>query len=376
MAKQDRTVSRRRFLAATGVGVVAAPFVASALSRWWTARPQVFVSAQDDPRGGHEIAAFDLERGVRFTIDVDLRCHQPVSDPLDPKRVVVVARRPGTKLYDVDVAAGGLRQVVECPPDRHVYGHAWFSPDGEHLFVSENDFARGQGVIAVHDGRDLRRLGEFPSHGVGPHEIRFLSDERTIVVANGGILTEPQTGREKLNIPTMDPNLAYVDSKSGKLLGAYRLGDHQASIRHLDVAEDDTVAVATQYEGDLECCHPLVAFHRGEDAMRTTRAPDEMIRDGKGYTASVCIDSARRRALATLPRGNRVAVWDVETGDLLAALSVRDAGGVSLDAAGRNYIVTTGFGEIHRIDAEALQSTPGSPAVFEDRCWDNHVMRV
>ena len=44
----------------------------------------------------------------------------------------------------------------------------------------------------------------------GPHEIRLLPQGDTLVVANGGIETHPDSGRSKLNLPTMRPNLAYI----------------------------------------------------------------------------------------------------------------------------------------------------------------------
>ena len=47
---------------------------------------------------------------------------------------------------------------------------------------------------------DFARVGEFPTHGVGPHELLLLGDGRTLAVANGGIETHPDFGRAKLNI--------------------------------------------------------------------------------------------------------------------------------------------------------------------------------
>jgi hypothetical protein len=379
MRTLDRMVSRRRLLQAAGVALTTAPMAATWANRWWSpARRDVFVSAQDDLRDQHKITGFDLERGVRFTIDVDQRCHQPVLDPLHPSRVVVVARRPGTKLYDVDVSTGRLRRVVECPPGRHVYGHACFAPDGTLLYVTENDFTRGVGVIAVHDAADLRRLGEIPSHGIGPHEIRFLGDGSTLVVANGGILTDPGSGdgREELNLTEMDPSLGYIDAASGTLLGAYRLADHRASIRHLAVAEDDTVAVAIQYEGDLGRLHPLIVFHRGEERLRAAAAPAEHVRACVGYAASVCLDREGSRAAVTCPRGNRVGFYDVASGELAGELAIRDAGGVSLCGSGCHFLVTTGTGELHQIDVRTLQRTRESPVVFDQRRWDNHLLRM
>ncbi len=55
------------------------------------------------------------------------------------------------------------------------------------------------------------RAGEFASGGVGPHEIRRMPGSDVLVIANGGIATHPGSSRAKLNIPKMQPNLAYIE---------------------------------------------------------------------------------------------------------------------------------------------------------------------
>ena len=51
----------------------------------------------------------------------------------------------------------------------------------------------------------------MPSGGIGPHEILRLPGARLLAIANGGIHTRPDTGREKLNLDTMRPNLTLMD---------------------------------------------------------------------------------------------------------------------------------------------------------------------
>ena len=44
-----------------------------------------------------------------------------------------------------------------------------------------------------------------------PHEAILLADGKTLAVANGGIETHIETGREKLNLDFMQPSLALVE---------------------------------------------------------------------------------------------------------------------------------------------------------------------
>ena len=60
-------------------------------------------------------------------------------------------------------------------PDRHFFGHGAFSADGRLLYATENDYERARGMIGVRDATDgYRQIGEFPAHGMEPHDIALL----------------------------------------------------------------------------------------------------------------------------------------------------------------------------------------------------------
>ena len=81
-------------------------------------------------------------------------------------------------------------------PDRHFFGHGVFSADGKLLYTTENDYDGARGVIGVRDATDgYQQIGEFPAHGMEPHDIQLLADGRTMVIANGGIRTHPDSAR-------------------------------------------------------------------------------------------------------------------------------------------------------------------------------------
>ena len=161
-----------------------------------------------------------------------------------------------------------------------------------------------RGVVGVYDAvNDYRRIGELKSHGIGPHDIRLLSDGETLVVANGGIATRPDLPRVKLNLPTMAPSLCLVDRRAGTLLQERRLAPalHQLSIRHLAVGPEDTVAVAMQYEGPAGDLIPLVAVWRADEGLRLLRGPAADLRAMKHYCGSVCFDPSGRTIAASAP---------------------------------------------------------------------------
>ena len=164
---------------------------------------------------------------------------------------VAFARRPGR--FGVAVPTDRRPPVwFAAKPDRHFFGHGVFSADGKLLYTTENDYANAQGIIGVRDATDgYRQIGEFPAHGMEPHDVALLSDGRVMVIANGGIQTHPDRGNDELNLPDMKPSLVYVDVTTGDLLEEHVLapGLHQLSIRHLGLAAGDHVVFGCQYRG-------------------------------------------------------------------------------------------------------------------------------
>ncbi|MEM9208475.1 MAG: DUF1513 domain-containing protein [Pseudomonadota bacterium] len=335
--------------------------------------PELFLSAAADSKGQHYVAGFDPSGSLVFRTPIGFRGHDVIAAP-DRDTGIVVARRPRTQLLRFDLGDGRVLDEVASAPGRHFYGHGLYTPDGRHFLTTENDFEFRRGVIVVRDATTLKVQDEFDSHGVGPHEMRWLSDGRTLAIANGGILTHPSRGREKLNLATMQPNLAFVDSVSGQLLRMEKPEHHTTSVRHIDMLADDQVVVAMQQEdyaaGDL----PLVA--RSGGGLSNFAAPENELRRMKQYTASVCVDRASGNALATCPRGDRVNFWNTVTGQLVGAQRLLNAGGVCVDETRGEFVVTTGHGTIHRFDTTTFEYRRDKTVRVQGLSWDNHVTAV
>lgn len=364
-------VSRRAFLAAAGLATAGAGLAGG---RLWQ-RQTLFLSAHHDHSERPHVSAFNACGRLRFRLPIDLRAHAAVAHPMRRDVAVIIARRPGNLLYEIDLASGAIRRVVRSAGNRHFYGHGAYSPDGRYLFATENDFETGAGVIGVRDGKTLAPVHEMPSHGIGPHELVFLADGQTLVVANGGIRTHPDSPREKLNIPTMAPSLAYVDATSGALRAAYTLDNPFLSIRHLAVGRDDRIGIAMQYEGPLEDTVPLVGFQHDDEPIVLASAPDPLLRRLHHYTGSICLHPDTGIAAVACPRGGQVTFWDAATVCFVATLPIHDAGGVSLSADGASYVVANGLGQIHTIRADTLTAA-AAPITIPDTMWDNHLTLI
>ncbi len=282
---------------------------------------------------------------------------------------IYFARRPGNWLIALDATTGEKIATVESQKGRHFYGHGTLSRDGRYLFTTENNVDRGGlGLIGIYDCADnFKRLGEFSSAGIGPHQLATLPDSDTLVIANGGILTLPDSPRENLNIDSMQPSLCYLDASSGKVLGEWRPPHPQLSLRHLDVADDGRVTVGAQFEGPKDLTLPLLFSHRGESRLQAFEANDREWQAHKHYIASVAC--AAGQVLATSPRGNCLSLW--KDGKLLQREQLKDVAGAAYDSARQQFVTSNGRGQLVTLASNKLQLT-GRVAGLH---WDNH-MRI
>ncbi|MEQ8205389.1 MAG: DUF1513 domain-containing protein [Woeseia sp.] len=362
-------IDRQRRSLLLGCGAVAVGAIA------WRYSPdsqQLLLSACDDGDGQHYLAAIGSDGKLKYRIPVAYRAHDIVM--LSGQHAMYIGRRPAPVAYVVDIDAGVLVRTLHSPPDRHFYGHGALAADGL-LYTSENDYEKRRGVIAVWDTNDsFRRLGELDSGGVGPHDMAFLSDGKTLVIANGGIETHPDSEREKLNIPTMQPSLVYLDTASGRTIERIFPDDHLMSLRHLAVTPEDHVLIGVQYEGDDSEIVPLLLSHRGEDQLQAGIAGPAIWRSHRNYIASVAASFDGRYAVLTAPRGGVASLWNLATLEQESQWRIRDVAGVASTPDGALKL-SSGYGQLFSIQPGAGSSLLHRDGNFAER-WDNHLLLV
>jgi hypothetical protein len=128
-----------------------------------------------------------------------------------------------------------------------------------------------------------------------------------LMVANGGVPTQPETGRVKQDLHRMDSSIVRLDGATGEGLGQWRLEDPRLSLRHL-AWNGRVLGIALQAEHD--------------DPRDRAKAPVLALFDGQRLTG---VDAAVPLAgyggsIAPLgdgfavgcPRSHGVAVFDAQ----------------------------------------------------------------
>ena len=327
--------------------------------------------------GRHHVVGIDDDGALAFADGLPDRGHAVAVAP-DGRTAVICARRPGRFAAVVDLADAAITGEIPAAQDRHFYGHAAFTADGSRLFATENAYALGEGRVGIYDAADgFRRVGEWPTRGVGPHEVRLMPDGRMLAVANGGILTHPDTGREKLNLDSMDPCLVLIDAGDGRLLERIALPAslRRLSARHLAIGRGGRIAVVMQYEGPDTDLPPLIALIERPGRMRFVVAPQPVHIAMANYCGSVAFDEAGAVFGVSSPRGGLFTFWSAD-GAFLDAVSVIDGCGIAPAGGAGRFVLSDGLGGLWRYDLAA--GGLARLAAFRDPVahWDNHLTAV
>ncbi|MCB1386872.1 MAG: DUF1513 domain-containing protein [Nitratireductor sp.] len=353
-------IDRRAFLAAAGAafltGLPAAGGEALAGSR------ALFATAFMDEAKAYGFAIVTERGEIVHREAMPGRAHG-LAWSAEAGRAVAFARRPGNFAIGFDPAGRRAPIAFHAPDARHFYGHGVFSRDGGLLYAAENDLDAGIGKIGIYDAADgFRRLGEFDSFGVGPHEIILMRDGRTLAVANGGIRTHPDFGRAKLNLAEMKSTIALIDGETGSLIADFRLpADYRRmSLRHMVHAGDGSLWIGGQFEGDVFAPVSPVIRLDPDGAL----APIELARPARsllaGYVGAVALSADGGQAGFSSPKGGGYIVIDTMTKRLLGRTALARNSGLA--AAGQAMIASSEFGRIGECQYPLY--------------WDNHICAI
>jgi hypothetical protein len=292
------------------------------------------------------------------------------------RRGVVFARRPGFFALAFDVDGTREPEIFTPPPGRHFYGHGVFAIDGRVIYATEHDAGTGDGVIGVYDvAAGWRRIGEFPSYGIGPHEAIMLSDGRTLAVANGGFGNDPATGRESIGIADMAPNVAFIDVATGALRVRHEVPAeiNLLSVRHLVETPAGGIWFGSQWQGGLEDAPELMGRVGLDRPISLIEQAAPLGIALKGYIGAVAVSPDGRIVAASAPLAGRVIYADAETGMIVHEIAIKDSSGITPGSRPSEFAMSSGKGVV-RLETERGEAP--REMIFAGTEFDNHIRRV
>lgn len=356
-------IDRRVFLKAGGAGFLAGLSLGS--SQAAESEDAIFASAYYTRDGLFGAAVFSEDGKIISKLALPARGHDVVFSPRIDGEAVVFARRPGTFAFAFSLTRNKKPQSFSTPANRHFYGHGCFSKDGKLLYATENDFETARGKIGIYNAQEsFRRIGEFDTFGVGPHELLLLPDGKTLVVANGGIETHPEFGRAKLNLLTMQPSIVLISVNDGRLVSKFQLPPEHSklSLRHMDIDADGNVWIAGQMQND-DRATPLVARLSDSSGLVSVELKENITRILSGYIGSISVNKQTSRVAISSPKSGVIVEF---ASDDPSDSSIHKSTKVSgLAPHGNSFASTTSNGEFQ------LAATTNQTTIHN---WDNHLV--
>jgi len=372
-------ITRRNFLLTGSLSLIAIPtFLPSLFNNADRSKAQLhelFLTGHK-VKDDHFISGMTIDGKEVFRTPIQTQFHSIAACPATPNTIIGIPRDPHTHAQVISAQTGQIIANLKPGKGRHFNGHGCFSHDGRYFYTSENNYGKQQGSIGIYDLSTKLRTGELNSYGQGPHELGFLSDKQTLVIANGGIQTLPESGRKAINKATMRPSLAYINSQTGQLIQQHELSDHQLSIRHMTIGTDDTVGVALQFKG-RQSSPALVGFQQGSGPIHLLKSDLEKTHwQMNNYTASIVIHPKSGVAGVTCPRGNLVTFWDSRKQIFLKALDINDPGGIALSRDEKYFFVTSATGDLFHIETATLEIVTPGLSPWPEAHWGNHFTQL
>lgn len=293
------------------------------------------------------------------------------------KSILVCSRKPGASLLKYSIA-GKLEAELAPPANQHFEGHGVFSLDENFLYVTASDFELHDGRLLKLNSQDLSLIKEYSSGGTGPHELVWHSDQ-VIAIANTGVLTHPKSGREVLNLSSMQSNIVLFDSLQEQIIHQWQVPVQALSARHLDRMSNGDLIIGCQYQkkDQRPACVAFANIKQG--LLFAEEQNDSFYWDMKGYTASIKSIPNSSYAMITNPQGHLLTHWENTINESLSSKLINQQEiefnkGLKISRNGQKAWLSVGAGKLHSIDLlNTTASNRASSRIKENIWWGNHL---
>ena len=354
-------LARRTFLASLAAASVTMPGAGRG-----AAGDAAYLATATLDDGTPVLVGLDIAGVERFRVPLPARAHAGAAHPTRAE-TVVFARPPGNFALVTDIAAEQVIAELAPPDGCQLNGHGVYADGGATLLTVEQTALGSEGLIGFWDvASGYTRIGEIPTHGRGPQDVRLMPDGRTLVVANAGTGAETGTAASS---PEEAPSLSYV-SLAGELLERTRLAAEQTSgaIRRLALRDDGLVGFALQWSGDPESGQPVLGLHRRGTRPVLAQPPRAEAQAMRGHAGAIAFSGDGTEIAVSSPRGGRLHRFSAD-GTFFGAEMLTGVVGLAPHPAG--FVATEAYGGIVTLGADGVQML-----AEHDLSWEEQILAV
>lgn len=292
----------------------------------------------------------DLSRNSQSFINTHFFPH---GIDLHPNQDTLIAfQKKGLGACEISLREQKITRQIHAVNQRTFYGHGCFSADGSRIFSTEVK-PNLEGVIGLRDARSLKVIGDFPSHGVMPHECKLIDQGKTLVVTNAG--GNFQGSRQPAN-------LAFIDVASKQLIKRYFLSRKDINAGHCLISnEGKPIVVSAPKTGENVSALGGVSIGIKHGELDSQLKPSTVINKMNGEALSVSVSTKTNTAVVSHPQGNMLTFWQLDQPQLISQVHIDRPRGVALSYNEEYFIISFGEkGQAIRIKNQGLKAPQGT----------------
>ncbi|MEH6343999.1 MAG: DUF1513 domain-containing protein [Bermanella sp.] len=305
------------------------------------------------------------------------RGHGLTKSPAQPNQAIMFSRRLGNQALVMNMHNKKIEHTFTSPDHLFMEGHGCFNHDGSLLFCSETNKHTRQGIITVRETQSFKVIKEYGSGGTGPHEILMRPNENTLVVANGGLIKDKEGNL--INGATMAPNISLLNTENGKVKSSFQSHHDKASLRHMDISIDGTIAIAAQVQRKYvghQANISLTSLIKPNGQVIQLQAPEQLLKKLNDYVGSVRINNQYKTVAFTSPRGDLALFWNIDTGKFLGHHFFHNVCGLTVSSDEEYFVLSNSAGKIRQVHGSSLIEYRDLRQTFPQIQWDNHMLTV
>ncbi len=314
MSNEPGPISRREFIGYGLSTLLAEPLFAKNFSAPPSRTLGIVSGGVKWRRNGKErfsLAFADLDRRKVDVVDAALFAHSVNHNPFKEGLAVAIERR-GRGVALVDVKRAKIVNSASSDPNRVYYGHGAFNESKNSVFVTtlvksdqESDFNSWPVIVSELDLSTLEVLRESGPLGTIPHDIKYLSSTKNLIVPVG-------------HGPSGKTELIFLESSSMAIkrrivshspvhgaLAHMSFGSHISLVCTVNRQDKDGIG-----SGDIH----VIKDNSGEFSY--IPLPEKVKSKTQNQLLSIVLSPDDRYVMATIPYNNRVVAIDLKTGEL------------------------------------------------------------
>jgi hypothetical protein len=296
------------------------------------------------------LSVMDLNKFKQDPIFIPLHffAHGITPHPTNPD-ILTLFEKKGPGACEVNIKTKRVLRMIETVENRYFYGHSVYSKDGSLLYSTEATFRGESGVIAIRDTKTMKIIGEFPSYGKAPHDLKMIDNGATLVVTNGG-------GRKGSLYKGDRPNVAYVDIKTQKEKDIVEFPNENINAGHLSLSSKmDLVVVSAPRDGQPSMLGG-VSFKPSGKPVITANEPADIIQKMKAESLSIALHESTQIVGVTNPDGNILTFWNYKTGKFLKAIEMSMPRSLGITKDQKHFVLGHGqTANVSLINVESLE---------------------